>query len=64
MKKASNRILRNDSGADDLSPVEMAREQFEIAANAGSDLGLKWLNLLDEEEKKKGALSSYYKRSS
>ncbi|KAK2658827.1 hypothetical protein Ddye_005360 [Dipteronia dyeriana] len=31
--------------------VEMAKEQFEVAARAGSDLGLKWLQRLEEEEK-------------
>ena len=57
-KASSNRKLRNDSGADEYDPVEMARDQFEIAANAGCDLGLKWLKLLDEEEKKKTGMSS------
>ncbi|XP_042041773.1 uncharacterized protein LOC121787179 [Salvia splendens] len=57
-KASSNRKLRNDSGADEYDPVEMARNQFEIAANAGCDLGLKWLKLLDEEEKKKTGTSS------
>ncbi|XP_042000395.1 uncharacterized protein LOC121749815 [Salvia splendens] len=57
-KASSNRKLRNDSGADEYDPVEMARDQFEIAANAGCDLGLKWLKLLDEDEKKKTGTSS------
>jgi hypothetical protein len=35
-----------------MDPVEMAREQFQIAAKAGCDLGLKWLNRLEEEEKR------------
>ncbi|KAL1566109.1 hypothetical protein AAHA92_01752 [Salvia divinorum] len=52
-KASSNGKLRNDSGADEYDPVEMARDQFEVAANAGCDLGLKWLKLLDEEEKTK-----------
>ncbi|GAA0148736.1 hypothetical protein LIER_08097 [Lithospermum erythrorhizon] len=30
----------------------MAREQFEIAAKAGSDLGFKWLKRIEEEEKR------------
>lgn len=34
------------------NPVEMAREQFEIAAGAGCDLGFKWLQRLEEEEKR------------
>lgn len=33
-------------------PVKMAREQFEIAARAGCDIGFKWLQRLDEEEKR------------
>lgn len=57
-KASSNQKSRDDSVANELNPVEMAREQFEIAANAGSDLGLKWLSFVDEEEKKKGASSS------
>ncbi|KAK9285447.1 hypothetical protein L1049_024640 [Liquidambar formosana] len=35
-----------------MDRVEMAREQFQIAAKAGCDLGLKWLNRLQEEEKR------------
>ncbi|KAF8400668.1 hypothetical protein HHK36_013968 [Tetracentron sinense] len=31
--------------------VKMAKEQFEIAAKAGCDLGLKWLKRLEDEEK-------------
>ncbi|KAK4753912.1 hypothetical protein SAY87_002016 [Trapa incisa] len=31
--------------------VEMARRQFEIAAGAGCDLGFKWLNRLEQQEK-------------
>ncbi|PIM99533.1 hypothetical protein CDL12_27976 [Handroanthus impetiginosus] len=45
----SNRKLRNNA---EFNPIEMAREQFEIAASAGCDLGLKWLKRLEEEEKK------------
>lgn len=45
--------LRKDSESDEYSSVEMARAQFETAANAGCDLGLKWLKLLDDEEKQK-----------
>lgn len=32
--------------------VEMAKEQFKIAAKNGCDLGLKWLNRVEEEEKR------------
>ena len=35
-----------------IDPVEMAREQFQNAAKAGCDLGLKWLQRLEEEEKR------------
>lgn len=35
-----------------LNPVEMAKEQFENAVKAGCDLGLKWLNRLEEEERR------------
>ncbi|KAF4360672.1 hypothetical protein G4B88_010667 [Cannabis sativa] len=31
--------------------VEMAKEQFEIAARGGCDLGLRWLDILEKEEK-------------
>ncbi|KAI3468944.1 hypothetical protein Pfo_025607 [Paulownia fortunei] len=46
-----NRKLRKNAGSPESNPVEMAREQFEIAARAGYDLGLKWLKRLEEEEK-------------
>lgn len=29
----------------------MAKEQFQIAARAGCDLGLKWLQRVEQEEK-------------
>lgn len=35
-----------------MNPVEMAKEQFQVAAKAGCDLGLKWLLRLEEEEKR------------
>lgn len=35
-----------------IDRVEMAKEQFQIAARAGCDLGLKWLNRVEEEEKR------------
>lgn len=34
------------------NPVEMAKEQFRIAATAGCDLGLKWLQRLEEVEER------------
>ncbi|KAL6550228.1 hypothetical protein OROMI_020716 [Orobanche minor] len=52
-KSSPNRKLRKDGGSpgSGSNPVEKARERFEIAATAGCDLGLKWLNKLEEEEK-------------
>ncbi|TQD97164.1 hypothetical protein C1H46_017253 [Malus baccata] len=49
-KFASKRgpLARKESITD---PIEMARERFQIAAKAGCDLGLKWLERLEEEEK-------------
>lgn len=35
-----------------INPVEMAREKFQIAAKAGCDLGFRWLERLEEEEKR------------
>ncbi|XP_074379674.1 uncharacterized protein LOC141720895 isoform X2 [Apium graveolens] len=38
--------------AETHNPLEMAREQFEIAAKAKCDLGFRWLKRLEEEEKR------------
>ncbi|KAJ0248199.1 Binding protein [Hirschfeldia incana] len=35
----------------DMDPLELAKEQFQVAARAGCDLGLKWLQRLEQEEK-------------
>lgn len=35
-----------------IDPVDMAKKQFQIAATAGCDLGLKWLERLEEEERR------------
>lgn len=35
----------------DTNPIELAKEQFQVAARAGCDLGLKWLQRLEQEEK-------------
>ncbi|XP_051131486.1 uncharacterized protein LOC127251706 [Andrographis paniculata] len=45
--------VRNRRSRDNVesNPAELARAQFEIAANAGCDLGLRWLERLEEEEK-------------
>ncbi|XP_011093671.1 uncharacterized protein LOC105173578 isoform X1 [Sesamum indicum] len=50
-KGFSNRKSRKDAASPESNPVELARQQFEIAANAGCDLGLKWLQRLEKEEK-------------
>ncbi|KAL0374448.1 UNVERIFIED_CONTAM: hypothetical protein Sradi_3360500 [Sesamum radiatum] len=50
-KGFSNRKSRKDAASAESNPVELARQQFEIAANAGCDLGLKWLQRLEKEEK-------------
>nr|XP_004299257.2 PREDICTED: uncharacterized protein LOC101299298 [Fragaria vesca subsp. vesca] len=42
-RKDAESLVRDQAG--------MARERFQIAAKAGCDLGLKWLERLDEEEK-------------
>ncbi|XP_019189490.1 PREDICTED: uncharacterized protein LOC109183914 [Ipomoea nil] len=51
-KRPSKRVLRKYVGEDELNPVELAREQFEMAVEAGCDLGLRWLKRLEEEEKR------------
>ncbi|XP_059635075.1 uncharacterized protein LOC132277279 [Cornus florida] len=52
-KRASGtRTLRKNEGSPVQDGVEKAREQFEIAAKAGCDLGFKWLKRLEEEEKR------------
>ncbi|KAH9761876.1 hypothetical protein KPL70_000601 [Citrus sinensis] len=35
-----------------MNPVEKAKEQFEVAAQAGCNLGLRWLQRIEEEEKR------------
>ncbi|GFY99770.1 binding protein [Actinidia rufa] len=50
-RSSPRKSWRNAAGAAQ-NPVEMAREKFEIAARTGCDLGFKWLQRLDEEEKR------------
>ncbi|XAR66914.1 hypothetical protein NMG60_11013293 [Bertholletia excelsa] len=54
-KFSSKRSSTKKSGKDVSNavhnPTEMAREKFEIAARKGCDLGFKWLQRLEEEEK-------------
>ncbi|ONI03726.1 hypothetical protein PRUPE_6G277700 [Prunus persica] len=45
------RTARKNGESLVTDPVEMARERFQIAAKGGCDLGLKWLERLEEEEK-------------
>ncbi|CAL5443275.1 unnamed protein product [Camellia sinensis] len=51
-RSSSARKSGKDAASTVENPVEMAREQFEIAARAGCDLGFKWLQRLEEEEKR------------
>lgn len=46
----SARRARKNNGSPVIDPVEMAKQQFQIAAEAGCDLGLKWLQRLEEAE--------------
>ncbi|KAL8141624.1 hypothetical protein V2J09_014656 [Rumex salicifolius] len=39
-------------------PIEQARKQFQIAAKAGCDLGFKWLNKLEDDEKQRLTVQS------
>ncbi|KAG7572206.1 Sel1-like repeat [Arabidopsis suecica] len=45
--KRSKKNLENP----EMNPLEMAKEQFQIAARAGCDLGLQWLQRVEQEEK-------------
>ncbi|KAK6774376.1 hypothetical protein RDI58_029615 [Solanum bulbocastanum] len=49
---SSSRISRRNGIDAELNPIELAREQFEIAAKAGSDLGFRWLQRIEEEVKR------------
>ncbi|GMY35888.1 Sel1-like protein [Fagus crenata] len=51
-KRGSSAKTRKNTESPVMNPVEMAREQFQIAAKAGCDLGLRWLDRLEEEEKR------------
>ncbi|KAF3656758.1 putative early nodulin-93-like [Capsicum annuum] len=48
----SSRISRRNGVDPEFNPIELAREQFEIAAKAGCDLGFRWLQRLDDEVKR------------
>ncbi|KAL3632485.1 hypothetical protein CASFOL_025469 [Castilleja foliolosa] len=47
-----NRKSRKSVASPECNPVEMARERFEVAANAGCDIGLKWLEKLQDQDEK------------
>ncbi|KAF7838694.1 Sel1-like protein [Senna tora] len=49
---AAKRVAGKKSESLAVNPVEMAREKFQIAAKAGCDLGFRWLERLEEEEKR------------
>lgn len=37
---------------EEFNPLEMAKKQFLVAANAGCDLGFRWLERIEAEEKR------------
>ncbi|KAM6552283.1 hypothetical protein CsatB_002091 [Cannabis sativa] len=45
------RARKDEESCSTRDRVEMAKEQFEIAARGGCDLGLRWLDILEKEEK-------------
>ncbi|XP_039039132.1 uncharacterized protein LOC120176912 [Hibiscus syriacus] len=54
---SSERVSASQRGRKNVehpskNAVEMAKEQFQIAATAGCDLGLKWLQRIEEVEKR------------
>ncbi|XP_027176257.1 uncharacterized protein LOC113775531 [Coffea eugenioides] len=51
-RRSLTRIQRNKGERSELNPLEMARDQFEIAAKGGCDLGFRWLKRLEEEEER------------
>lgn len=51
-KRGFSAKTRKNKESPMMNPVEMARQQFQIAAKAGCDLGLRWLDRLEEEEKR------------
>ncbi|KAI4380667.1 hypothetical protein MLD38_006833 [Melastoma candidum] len=48
---AAARKSRTGDECSRVDPVEMARKQFEIAAKARCDLGMRWQMRLEEEDK-------------
>ncbi|OVA00449.1 Sel1-like [Macleaya cordata] len=50
-RSLSTKMAKKNVAIPEEDPVELAKEQFEIAAKAGCDLGLQWLKRLEDEEK-------------
>ncbi|XP_058074486.1 uncharacterized protein LOC131223189 [Magnolia sinica] len=51
-KRLSGRVVGKKANSPVGDPIEKAREHFQIAANAGCDLGFQWLKRLADNEKK------------
>ncbi|KNA25028.1 hypothetical protein SOVF_009670 [Spinacia oleracea] len=49
--KKRSKTAKTNSVSSKVNQIELAKEQFQIAANAGCDLGFKWLSRIEEEEK-------------
>ncbi|KAB5520127.1 hypothetical protein DKX38_024446 [Salix brachista] len=64
LKSGSSAKKMNSAEHTEMNPVERAKVQFQIAAKAGSDLGLKWLQRLEEEENRLLAEESHSKEPS
>lgn len=64
LKSGSSAKKMNSAENTEMNPVERAKVQFQIAAKAGSDLGLKWLQRLEEEENRLLAEESHSKEPS
>ncbi|KAG5253542.1 Sel1 protein [Salix suchowensis] len=64
LKSGSSAKKMNSAENTEMNPVESAKVQFQIAAKAGSDLGLKWLQRLEEEENRLLAEESHSKEPS
>uniref|UniRef100_A0A2P2JM79 Uncharacterized protein LOC8265966 isoform X1 n=1 Tax=Rhizophora mucronata TaxID=61149 RepID=A0A2P2JM79_RHIMU len=52
LKRGSSASKAKSGENSVTNPVEMAKKQFEVAAKAGCDLGFKWLQRIEEEEKR------------
>ncbi|KAM7263609.1 hypothetical protein ACFE04_001292 [Oxalis oulophora] len=52
IKRPVTKISRKEAEEPIKNPLQLAKEQFEIAAKAGCDLGFKWLERISEEEQR------------